>query len=588
MASSSNQEAPRETTGNDLPIDLANEVEKGSTDIENFKDLCDQTNIDEPNQDGKTPLMIACLKGLGDFVKVLLEKGANPNYQCCEDRNTSLHFVCSLDHYFKEPGRAGRYWLPIEEENRISIVRLLLTHGARVLKNNNGLTPHSIAGISGLNAIVKFLLTSEAEVPIAEKVRSLELLGVAESVLGYSFSAERAHEAFCRALEYRESNTADLPEEQINSSLANCFTSSGAKECVTLSEITAIKSDEHAIKTHAFLVGNRALPEILREDKLWQKLLYHAYECLYKESLPSEGFEIFKLALSLESVGQLKLGVAFQFIKMGIYSDDMKADVLHLSESLIAWYVQVLMKVDSEKLTRKSSEILSDFADLLFNLAFNASDVPGLMLDLFVTSILEVVGHIHQAFKAQQDCVTKIQSVAHTVMVKLDRACSNTMLYGQTWGSIKRVKYVISRLLSCEDVAFTDDRIGDTVLHILMYVVQVERDLDNVVDFARILVCHGCPVDLETGNGETARDILIRMKEFDPDDPKFKELFDLISSPVIPLRLVELAARKILQMRIPYYQTLPPTLCEIVERGKCQLKFKDLDSDHDKSEESDS
>ena len=187
MASSSNQETPK-TTGKDVSIDLAHEIEKKSIDIKKFKDVCDQTNIDEPNQDGKTPLMIACLIGLEDFVKVLLEKGAKPNYQCYEDGNTSLHFVCSIDDSFK---KTGRNWLDIEE-TKFSIARLLLTHGATVLKNNNGLTPPSMAGIFGLNAIVKFFLTSEEDVPIAEKVRSLELLGVAESVFDI-FNAERAH-----------------------------------------------------------------------------------------------------------------------------------------------------------------------------------------------------------------------------------------------------------------------------------------------------------------------------------------------------------------------------------------------------------
>ena len=577
MASSSNQETPPETTGNDLPIDLAHEIEKGSIDSEKFKDLCDQTNIDEPNQDGKTPLMIACLEGLEDFVKVLLEKGADPNYQCCKDGNTSLHFVCSRDNSFKI---TGRDWLHIEEQARISIVRLLLTHGARVLKNNNGLTPPSMAGIFGLNAIVKIFLTSEEEVPIAEKVRSLELLGVAESVLG-TFNAERAHEAFCRALEYRECNAADLPEEQINSSLANCFISSGAKECVTLSEMMAIKIDEHAIKAHAFLVGDRALPEILCEDKLWPKLLYHAY----KKSLPLEGFEIFKFALSLESIGQLELGSTLNQIEIGIdWKGTLKANVLHLSETLIASSAQMLIKIDSE--TVNSSEILSHFAELLFNLAFYYS-VPGI-LDTVLTSILEVVGHIHRAFRVQQDCVTKIQSVAHTVMDKLAEAFWDNIYCGMTGGSIKRVKYVVSRLLSCEDVAFTDEDNRETLLHILMYVLPVARDMDYVVDFARILVCHGCPVDLESKGGMTARDILIDTSDFDPDDPNNRELFDLITSPVLPLRLEELAARKILQMRIPYDQTLPPTLREIVERGKCQFKLTDLDSDHDTSEESDS
>ena len=98
--------------------------------------------------------------------------------------------------------------------------------------------------------------------PYAEKVRSLELLGVAESVIGagaYRYNVNRAHEAFCRALECRESSSKELVERKINSNLVNCLTHSRAKKCVSLNEMLAIKHDENAIRVHSFLVGDRVL-----------------------------------------------------------------------------------------------------------------------------------------------------------------------------------------------------------------------------------------------------------------------------------------------------------------------------------------
>ena len=143
------------------------------------------------------------------------------------------------------------------------------------------------------------------------------------------------------------------------------------------------------------------------------------------------------------------------------------------------------------------------------------------------------------------------------------------------------VKYVVSRLLCCEYI--TDEEKGQTMLHQLVCLLGTEvrgmrnpityvfhcidySEFDYVMDFARILVNHGCPVNVRSNVGKTARDLLTNMREF---DPSLKKLFHLLSPPTSPLRLEEMAARKILQARISYHRTLPPALCKIVERGTC-------------------
>ena len=71
------------------------------------------------------------------------------------------------------------------------------------------------------------------------------------------------------------------------------------------------------------------------------------------------------------------------------------------------------------------------------------------------------------------------------------------------------------------------------------------------MDFARILVNHGCPVKVQNNAGKTARDVLTNMSAFDSDHPSLKELFHLLSPPISPLRLEEMASRNILQVHIP-------------------------------------
>ena len=582
MAGSSNRMTLPETSRYDhRPLDLANLILQGSIHIEWFKELCDQTNIDIPNQDGKTPLIVACLKGLKNIVKFLLDKGANPNYQCPYDGNTPLHFACLREQSIERATLRVSY-LPSDEESTIAIIRHLLTHGARVHRNNDGLTSTCIAGLYGLKSVVEFFFTSDqVEVPYAEKVRSLELLGVAESVIGagaYRYNVNRAHEAFCRALEYRESSSEELVEGKTNSNLANCFIQSGAKECVSLNEMLAIKHDENAIRVHSFLVGDRVLPESQKEEKLWPQVLEYAItRGSYYVDRHILGCEIFKHARNLESTAHLNLGLVTHYIRCSFgLGGQREADVLYFVESLIASYAQVLM----------TSDVMHHFGELLLTLTlfYPHSEIH----DSILSSIVDVVKLIHQAQNfLEHERTSQIASLSHTIIRKLPRAfrIAFRLRLFNTW-KIKRVKYVVSRLLCCEDVTFIDKEKGETMLHTLVCLLSavvrfMSRSItevfhcidysacDYVMDFARMLINHGCPVNVRNNVGKAARDLLTNIEDVDPDDPSLKELFHLLSPPTSALRLEEMAARKILQARISYHQTLPPALCKIVERGTC-------------------
>ena len=61
------------------------------------------------------PLMVACVLGYKDIVKFLLEKGANPNEKCTEERNTPLHYTCMLREYIEESDSRAEWYFTYEE-----------------------------------------------------------------------------------------------------------------------------------------------------------------------------------------------------------------------------------------------------------------------------------------------------------------------------------------------------------------------------------------------------------------------------------------------------------------------------------------
>ena len=99
----------------------------------------------------------------------------------------------------------------------------------------------------------------------------------------------------------------------------------------------AIKNNEQAIKIHTFIVGDRVLPEGMKQEKLWPKLLEHAYKCIFLDSRTSEGLEICQHALNLELSAQVELGSVLKYIERGLdWLGRVEMGVFDLTENLIA------------------------------------------------------------------------------------------------------------------------------------------------------------------------------------------------------------------------------------------------------------
>lgn len=127
----------------DLHMQLLDAVHK--EDINAFvKALSQGAFLDATDMEGNTALHHACIKGLSDYVRPLLDHGANPNL-ANEAGNTPLHYAC-------------RYGHP-------EVANDLLEHRARVdAKNELGETPLHWACTNGHPSVVRPLLGYAADV----------------------------------------------------------------------------------------------------------------------------------------------------------------------------------------------------------------------------------------------------------------------------------------------------------------------------------------------------------------------------------------------------------------------------------------
>lgn len=100
-------------------------------------------NVDEMDETGMTPLMIAASEGRTAIAKTLIDAGADVKV-ASSDGTTALMRAAS--------------------SNRVEVIKLLLSKGADVnAKNNGGMTALMVAAFGGYADSVRALLTSKAE-----------------------------------------------------------------------------------------------------------------------------------------------------------------------------------------------------------------------------------------------------------------------------------------------------------------------------------------------------------------------------------------------------------------------------------------
>ena len=219
------------------------------------------------------PLMVACVLGYKDIVKFLLEKGANPNEKCTEERNTPLHYACMLREYFEESDSQAEWHFVYEEDTvtkKEEIIKLLFDHGAVLERNSLGFLPIHCAALFAMEKIVDYFITREP-VTDADRLLAMEVLGVSQAVM--IVESNKAYFTFLAALHIHRDIACEV--SPFPSELGQHFK---CNECATFDELYRLKYDNSAMFIHGLLVGERVLPEKLKQKCLWPNMLWPHFD----------------------------------------------------------------------------------------------------------------------------------------------------------------------------------------------------------------------------------------------------------------------------------------------------------------------
>ncbi|XP_054768821.2 uncharacterized protein LOC129276468 [Lytechinus pictus] len=560
--------------------DLSSLILKRKVDEDVLKDYAKDGRIDSPDKEGKTPLMIACLHSLKETVQSLLANGADPNSRNVKDGNTPMHYACtvvansSLDRFYVTSERMM---------TKLGIIKLLVSHGAETVQDNqDGWSPVCVASLYLLTDVVDFLLSQDTT-SLETKIKAMEILGVSQAMSDNRYEFQDSIHSFSKAMQFRQNSGVSEPHRE-TSELAECFSNISLKEYNTLQEIESNQASTMAMKGHAFIIGNRLFPNNLKHKYLYTSLTAFASSLMFDRKTCDEGFQILSCALKFENRGELELGsVALQLAKKGeAFAFDKELDSpFHLcARKLMCSYKYILTSVPTDSVLDNTKTLIESFGKILFHYAFDCSNMEVLK------SILQAVEKSMRFIQARiltenPEKYTETPSMTLTIMQLLGEAYVDNMYSGISSRCLLRVKFVIFKILSFDNASYKDTS-GCSLLHLVTYCAQTARDIDYLVDLARLFVRHGCPIDVNN-DGETARYILeeIAMDIGEADS----HFLMLVSPPTTVLRLEELAIRTIIRRHINYMDKLPPSLCEMIEDGVKESEIERDSDDSDKGSE---
>ncbi|CAF4177822.1 unnamed protein product [Adineta steineri] len=243
-----------------------------------------------------TPLGIACCKGQLEMVKYLIENGADL-YNADTNDSTSLMIACKNAHYdivqyllslknsnnqflnatnnksstaLHEAACGRTYFVFTAEYSRslepagyidrtLDIIKLLLEkHQVKIVKDNDGYTALTKAGINDQEALIKYFIDNENNswYTLSQVIDELELIGSYHMIWSYGDRAlEKAYHYFLWAMKLRYGYS------QVPILKNNLRPSAEAykhwTECQTIEELTSIKCDRNRMAIEALMIWER-------------------------------------------------------------------------------------------------------------------------------------------------------------------------------------------------------------------------------------------------------------------------------------------------------------------------------------------
>ncbi|CAK1550702.1 unnamed protein product [Leptosia nina] len=191
-------------------------------------------DIHKANKYNNTCLMIAAYKGHLDVVQFLLDSGARVDERALCGA-TALHFAAECGH--------------------AAVVCALIDHNAKILTNENGMTPLQCAAERARASVVE-ILAARSEVTRAQAIESFELLGASfandKEYYCLRMAYQYLHRAMTMRYDTRYGQLLKKPAEPIPAY-------DNWRESTTLEEVERLHGNPHALHMEGLTVRERIL-----------------------------------------------------------------------------------------------------------------------------------------------------------------------------------------------------------------------------------------------------------------------------------------------------------------------------------------
>ena len=549
-------------------------------EIQDFLSKNSHVGINDVDGKGRTILMNACRLDREDVVQFLLDKGADPNNKC-KELNTALHFACHFENgHSKRILGTGTY------HNRLALkylrlVKILLTYGATVQRNIHGWNPVCYAAIANFKCIVEhFIDDPRGALSASDKIESLEILVFTLSVV---------HKDMLAPLYLSKVQTLRVTyglrlERHEPSQLEECLEQMEDTEPKYLLNVLKHRHME----LQGILIGYRVLPPVFRDIFLWENLFDISVSISYRRF-----FRVCDALLKLEVDGIIPVdtvldGILHRINAIVYQNWSVNETYFNKIFTYLKSYKDVLRSYSKESMVRNLEDIHS-FLGKFLNVLIHTTARNGECIQ-HLHSVAELAGVVTEVSTRYNIDITQPLMFKQNRQIQIYISHTRNGRYDfnilEIEMMLKMVMLSYSQLLHHENPSHQCKKRGETILHQLVDWLNVglERKtkapiglgsigVDDLVDLvlpvARKAIRHGCCAAVKDKKGRTALDTAKSLKSYFAEDhvryARYKTLLKVLNNSPAEVSLQELAARVIVQTKIPYHDKLPRILSMFIE-----------------------
>ena len=520
------------------------------------------------DQRGGHALMVACALSKKEVTKFLLGEGVNPN-KPCNKLSTPLHYACR-PKYNQGDGLA-----------QLPIIEMLVKHGAKFTPDIHGWTPICYAAMHKMGEIVEYFLNNSKEaLPISDRILAVEILAFARSV--FDDDDSQAYGAILRAMKLREEYGTHITPSTDSAELGACIRT---HECKTTSELQALGTEKEAhkyCKQQGLLIGMRVLPDAIKDRFLWPLLA-----SIHNHDTTESHLRTCRLILRFESQSRVAIGTALEgmadliepfrlFLERPNPTRLMPNDY-SLYHSNLESYREVLGKLSLSNAQNKAPRIHRTLTRVLAGVI---SELPGDELcPAIIHTVADLVGLLYKGTGNKLLLPSMMQALGYLYDgltgdgYRLSyHANPNCKIDTQNVMNMMHLAYVLLVKYEFPALSRPIDNSGGTILEALIIdCVNNEELMAVLLPVTKTFIRYDSLIR-KTLLNEALKHQDWCYADVQKSYDEFIEVLRESLESVPPLQ--ELAARVVLQNRIPYRGIVPNPIIGIIERDVIAINYQ--------------